>query len=243
MNMMKKNYNKNRYNALHIIRDIMAKKHKVGIAAIIGSVILLVINFYVIPPFYASTAKLYIVTRDENTNSKGTNLSLRSMLTRDYAEFVSNNSVLEKVIDKLQIDVNVEDLKNTITVNTPKDTRLIEIRVVSQDPEIPMRLVNALVQVSAEEYTKVTKVSKFNVLEYGSPPLDSEKPDILRIILLGSCYGSLISILFIIKLNKKNERIITAEDIEYWLGLSTLGEIPLEKENAVHTEQLKLNTI
>lgn len=243
MSVMNKNQNYERYNIIYLVREIIAKKYKVGIAAVIGAVILLIINFYIIPPYYASTAKLYIVTRDEYTSTKGANLSLRTMLTRDYTEFVSNNSVLEKVISKLQLDLNVEVLKNSININTPKDTRLLEVRVVSQDPEFSMRLVNALVQISAEEYEKVTKIAKFNILEYGSPPLDFERPNIIRIILLGSCYGSLMSILLIIRFNKKNERIITAEDVEYWLGLSNLGEIPLEKEKPVPVGQLQPNII
>jgi capsular polysaccharide biosynthesis protein len=232
-----------RYNIIDLIREVMAKKRKIGLAAVIGAVILLMINFYIIPPYYASTAKLYIVNKKESTDSKEVSLGLRTMLSRDYIEFVSNNNILEKVIKELQLDMDSERLKSSITTNIPKDTRLIEIRVVSQDSELSMNIVNKLVTISAEEFTKVTSIAKFNILEYGSPPLGSEKPNVLRIILLGSCYGSLMSILLIIRCNKKNERIITADDAEYWLGLSTLGEIPLEKERSVHASQLKPNTV
>ncbi|MDF2803101.1 MAG: hypothetical protein K0S61_3004, partial [Anaerocolumna sp.] len=40
-----------RYNIIDLIREVMAKKRKIGLAAVIGAVILLMINFYIIPPY------------------------------------------------------------------------------------------------------------------------------------------------------------------------------------------------
>lgn len=230
--------NLKRNSFIGLVRDVMCKKHKVGIAAVIGAVILLLINFYIIPPMYASTAKLYIVNSEENGTTTSGNVNISRMLTRDFTELITSNTILEKVIKDLELDMELSSLKDSVTINTPKGTRMLEVRVVSNESELSMNIVNALVKISGEEYTKVARAAKMNVLEYGSPPLASEKPDVLRIVLLGACYGSLMSILFIIRFNKQNERIVTAEDVEYWLGLSTLGELPLDKEKAVRTAVL-----
>jgi len=40
--------NLKRNSFIGLVRDVMCKKHKVGIAAVIGAVILLLINFYII---------------------------------------------------------------------------------------------------------------------------------------------------------------------------------------------------
>lgn len=222
--------NQDENNFITFIREVFYKKHIVGIAAVIGAVILLLINFYVIPPSYASISRLYIVNGEGAATSKAANIDISRMLTRDYTELIRSNTILLELINELDLKIDSMLLKSNITIHTPKDTRMLEVRVVSQSPELSAEIVNVLVRMSAEEFTKISSIAKFNILEYGSPPLDSEKPDILRILFLGGCYGSIISILGIVRFNKTRERIMTADDIECWLGLSTLGEIPLEKD-------------
>lgn len=235
-------YDKN--NFINLIREILYKKRVIAVAAVIGAIILLFINFCVVPPVYGSTAKLYIVNREENNVPKDANLNISKMLTRDYTEILRSNHILEKVIRELHLNIDSTQLKNSITINTPKGTRMLEICVTNQEPELSMNIINTLILISQEEFVNVSSGAKMNVLEYGSLPSDYEKPDILRIVMLGACYGSLMSILLIIRFSKRDKRIVTADDVEYWLGLSTLGEIPLEKEREKEawTSRIELNT-
>lgn len=212
-----------------LVREVLYKKHIIVIAALIGAVLLMFINFFIIPPAYASISRLYIVNSEASTTTKVSNINISRMLTRDYTELVRSNGILLKVIDELELDLDSMLLKEYISIHTPKDTRMLEIRVVSQSPELSTKIVNALVRISAKEFTEISGIAKFNILELGSPPLESERPDIFRIILLGGCYGSFISIIGIIRFIKTNECITSADDVEYWLGLSNLGDIPLER--------------
>lgn len=230
---------KTKYNLRSLVREVLFKKHIIILSAVIGAIILLFINMFIIPPIYESTSKLYIVDRSASSMSKLSNLNISRMLTRDYTQLVRSNAILLEVINELDLDMDSTLLKEYITINAPKDTRMLEIRVVSDDPDLSKEIVDTLVKISAEEFTSITGIAKFNILEYGSPPIGLEPSDFLRMIMLGMCYGSFISILCIIRSIKSNECIRTADDIEYRLGLSTLAEIPLEKELKKENEKVK----
>lgn len=223
-------YLRNYQSIRELIKEIAEYKGKIGIAAVIGATLLLLINFFIVPPVYESTAKLYILNREDNSQTIAANISISRMLTNDYREVLRDNHILEEVIKRLNLNMTTSELRKSIIINTPKDTRMLEVSVIDADKALCAKIVNTLIAVSEEVFPRISQVGKINVLEYGTVPAESELPNIPRIIILGSSYGSLLSIVIIMKRIKYREKIITEEDVEYWLGLSTLGVIPLEKE-------------
>ena len=96
-----------------------------GLAALIGSKLL-------IKPTYQSTTSLYVLNRQSQGTTTYSDLQSSTQLTQDYVVLVTSRSVTEKVISELKLDLTNEELVKMINVNTPTNTRVLEITVSSQ---------------------------------------------------------------------------------------------------------------
>ena len=97
-----------------------------GLAALIGSKLL-------IKPTYQSTTSLYVLNRQSQGTTTYSDLQSSTQLTQDYVVLVTSRSVTEKVISELKLDLTNEELVKMINVNTPTNTRVLEITVSSHD--------------------------------------------------------------------------------------------------------------
>lgn len=224
------------YNLLdHILILLLS-----GIILAFGAVI---VSKLLIKPVYTSSSSLYIISRQDNEKSMTlTDLQTGTQLTKDYQILVKSRSVMEQVISDLGLDINYDQLARMITVNAPVDTRIIEITVKSREAYTAKLLADAIAGVSAERMVKVMEMEKVSIIEKGSLPTRPSKPNIFINLLIGGCVGVFLASFIIVLSDLLNDSIKTAEDVERYLGLVTLCEIPIE-ENLVRKKFFKKKSL
>lgn len=174
---------------------------------------------------YISTTSVYISSSQaEATNYS--NLQTGTMMTKDYEVLVKGRSVLETVTNQLELDLSYETLKGMVSVNVPDSTRIVEITVETTDPYLSQDIANAVREVSSKNIVDVMGVAAVNIVETANLPEVKSAPSVAKYTVLGGMVGGVIScgiagILFLF-----NDMITTQEDVEKYLGLSTLGVIP-----------------
>lgn len=72
-------------------------------------------------------------------------------LAQTYAQLMTKEPVLEGVLDRLGLEMEMRKLKQVIDVQPVRDTTLIEVHVDDPDPQQAARLANALVAEFAEQ--------------------------------------------------------------------------------------------
>ena len=199
------------------------------IAGILTATIAGVYSKYYIIPIYESTAQLYVINR-EYTDSFITWNDLESgdYLTQDYKILVKSRPVTEEVIRSLNLNLTHEELAGMISVEVPTDTRIVNITVSDPDPQIAKQLADAVAKVSSEQLVDVMQMEMVNIVEYGGLATYPSSPNLTRNIMLGGIVGAFIAIAIIVLMYLKNDSIKTAEDIERYLGMTTLSTIPLD---------------
>lgn len=224
------------YNLLdHILILLLS-----GIILAFGAVI---VSKLLIKPVYTSSSSLYIISRQDNEKSMTlTDLQTGTQLTKDYQILVKSRSVMEQVISDLGLDLNYDQLARMITVNAPVDTRIIEITVKNRDAYTAKLLADAIAGVSAERMVKVMEMEKVSIIEKGSLPTRPSNPNIFINFLIGGCVGVFLAALVIVLSDLLNDSIKTAEDVERYLGLVTLCEIPIE-ENLAKKKSFKKKSL
>lgn len=221
-----------------LFKVIIKKAWIVILAIILGVVLSYLISIYVITAMYTSTTKIYVINR-QNTQSTTTYTDLQTgvQLTKDYKVLVMSRTVMEDVIRNIGLDISYEKLVNLVTVNTPADTRIIEVEVKYKDPYLAKAIVDAIAHSSAEKMVSIMEMEKVNIVETGNVASYPSTPNVLRNTVIGGFIGLLVSVVLISILHLNDDSVKTAEDIERYIGITTLGLIPIE-ENLIKSKKL-----
>ena len=100
---------------------------------IVGLGAFLVAKFFITPQ-YESETKLYVLNRANDSATTLSDVQLSTQLTKDYKILVTSAPVMNEVIKELKLDMKASQLASSISVDTPSDTRVLQITVVSDDP-------------------------------------------------------------------------------------------------------------
>lgn len=194
-----------------------------GLVALIGSKML-------IKPTYESTTSLYVLNRQSQGTTTYSDLQSSTQLTQDYVVLVTSRSVTEKVISELKLDMTNEELVKMINVNTPTNTRVLEITVSSHDQKQAKEIADKVADVSADSIGQIMQTEKVTRIDAAELPEKPVSPDVVKNGIIAVLLGIIIATAVVIVRFVMNDRINTSEDIEKYLGISTLALIPLSDE-------------
>lgn len=178
-------------------------------------------------PQYKSTATLYILNQNETqTSNVSDDFSLALKVVNDCDYLLKSHSVLDQVIEQLNLDISYEDLSETISTSNPEDTRILEVSVEAASSEEAKRIVDAVCEVGTKSIAQAMGFQQVNLYEYGT--LDNKpcnRTSLTTFALVGVFAAVLTYTLFLI-LFFADDTIKTDEDIAQYLGLTILGDIP-----------------
>jgi capsular polysaccharide biosynthesis protein len=211
------------------------------LVGIVGATATGIISKYIIQSVYTSTSKIYVISRQDETKMTLSDLQTGTQLTKDYMILVKSRPVTEQVISNLNLGMTQEQLAEIIKVNTPEDTRILEIAVKYPDALMAKQIVDALAEVSSERMVSVMAMEKVNIVEEGNLPSEPSSPNIKRNTLLGGMVGIVLASFITVIIYMMNDSIKTSEDIEKYLGITTLGIIPLEEGTNKKIKKVKMS--
>lgn len=196
----------------------------VGItAAIIG----FALSFFVVTPQYQSTTKIYILNKSDSQTVTYSDVQLGTQLTKDYSELINSRYVIEEVIQKLDLKLDYSSLKKKIEVSSPADTRIVSITVEDKDPVVAMNIANAVRESASAHIRNVMDIDAVNIVESANMPSEKSSPSYFKWTVVGGVIGVIFICAIILIGYLMDDTIKTSEDVERFLGLSTLGMIPL----------------
>ena len=216
----------------HVLLD------KIWVIILTGAVAALAVvaaTILFITPQYQSTTKMYVLSNTLTSQDMQTSLSL----TKDYAELIKSRTVTEGVITQLNLDMTHEQLLSKITVDSATDTRILSISVRDADPYVACEIANAIRDVAANHIKNVMDIDAVNVVETANIPENKISPSIKKNGLVGGVAGVAIAIAIILITYLSNDTIKTQEDVERYLGLSTLGTIPMSEADRKNKNKKK----
>lgn len=188
----------------------------------------LFLSKFVIHPEYESTTKIYILNKEENQTVTYSDVQISTQLTQDYAELIKSRRVLEEVIQRLHLmDMEYKDLYEVLKVDTPSDTRIVAITVKDEDPLMAMKIANCIREVASEHITNVMDIDAINIAETANVPTTKSSPSVARWTIISGLLGAIVVAFFAILGYLLDDSIKSNDDVERYLGMSTLALIPL----------------
>lgn len=180
-------------------------------------------------PKYSSSATMLVLPKEENTTATS-QLQAGTQLANDYAVLITSRPVLEEVIDNLGLDMSYEQLSDSVTVNNPQDTRLLQITVENPDPSSAKDIVNELASAASAYIGENMEMDPPKIIEQGEVPTHRTSPDMKKMVILGLAAGLVLSAGIVTLMTILDDTIKTEDDIAKYLNISTLANVPDRKD-------------
>ena len=226
-------------DVLELFHVLLDKIWVIILAGAVAALAVVAATILFITPQYQSTTKMYVLSKQDSNTLTSQDMQTSLLLTKDYAELIKSRTVTEGVITQLNLDMTHEQLLSKMTVDSATDTRILSISVRDADPYVACEIANAIRDVAANHIKNVMDIDAVNVVETANIPENKISPSIKKNGLVGGVAGVAIAIAIILITYLSNDTIKTQEDVERYLGLSTLGTIPMSEADRKNKNKKK----
>lgn len=211
-----------------LLKILWRRKFIIILVALLGGIGALGYSTFLVKPEYTSTTRIYVVNREQNSESGLTNQDLQAgtYLVKDYREIILSEGVLTEAVSNLKLNISAKQLASKVNIQVPADTRIVSITVEDTNPKEASRIANAVREVAAQKIIAVTRVSDVTTLEEAQPASSPSSPNIRKNVLVGVVVGAAVTIVLILLFELLDDRVKRPEDIEDVLGMSLLGVLP-----------------
>ena len=198
-----------------------------AMAALVGALLIgLGVKLFV-PAKYTSNATIYVFSTADTSSQT---ISTADKMTTDFQIIATTSTTIQMVIDELELDQTVAELKseNEIKVTNPVDSHMLRISVTNRDPAKAAQVANSLASVMCDEIASIMKSER---PEFVEPATLGRKtsPFVRRDALIGGFAAALLAVAVVLIRYFVNDTITTEEDVNRYLGLTILSSVPLER--------------
>lgn len=180
----------------------------------------------IVKPLYNSTSTLYVLRQDDTENYSSSDFNLALNLVNDCTYMLKSHAVLDDVIEDLKLDMSYTALSDSISTKNPDSSRILEVSVKTDDPELSKKVVDKVCSIGAERISDAMRMDQVSVFERGTlEDTPCNRMGLMRYLLFGVLGAALCYLAFVVAFIL-DDKIKTEEDVKRYLQLSVLGEIP-----------------
>lgn len=199
------------------------------LAMLIGAAIFGAYHTFLLKPSYQADASIYITSTDSMISFS--DLQLSAALTDDYANIIKSRTVLNRVIDELDLNLNYKQLGALISVDNPDSTHIVDIKVTCDDPELSRNITNALMNISVDQIYQVIGSGEPTVIDYAmAEAVQDVTPGLKKYLMIGALIGALIVCAIVVLRMLTDTTLKTVDDIDRYLHLPVLAAVPYYRE-------------
>jgi receptor protein-tyrosine kinase len=196
-------------------------------------------------PLYQASTRLFVSTSSGSSLSdiyQGNRFSQERVIS--YAELLMGETLAQRTVDKLGLDMSASGLRSRITASVKPDTVLIGVQVLDESPVRARDIANTLsdefvVMVQELETPAGTEGAgspdaRVVVEQRASIPKNPVIPQTTRNIALGLGIGVLLGMAFTVLRDALDNTVKSREKLEEITGTGIVGSIPLDKDRRKH---------
>ena len=203
------------------------RKVSIILITIIFMLIGIIYSVGFVTPKYTSSTTLLLAT-SESANSKTntittSDITLNSKLVSTYSELVKSKNVTRQVISNLGIDETEDELRNSITVSSVKDTELIKISVTDKNATNTYKIAKVFTQKVSEIYN-INNVQILDQAEISTTPSNINHA---KDVIMFTFVGLFVAIVFVLVANMLDTTIKSSEEVEKLCNVPVIASIPL----------------
>ena len=211
------------------IIDAVKKRWKIiALTTVLATVVSGIFSFFIISPTYEASTKIFI--GKEGAESEGYNSSDVSMyqnLIKTYSELIKTKDLVNKAINYSQYDLSVNNVLNSITVNTLTGTQILQISYQSKSPSIAKNMLESITNEFITKAEELVPNGNVKILESVELPKNPVAPNKTMNIAIAFILGMMVGFGIVFLLEYLDNTYKNKEQLEKDLDIPVLGVIPM----------------
>lgn len=171
------------------------------------------ITQFILPKSYTSSTDITIMPQGE---------------LLDYTSYLNGNVVLDRVSSETNVDVDTL-LQNIVITRDESNPYNYNITVTTNNPKLSCRVVKNVVKAFKKEMMSDLGLSSVAIVNEAQVNTTPVSPDVKKNTLIGTLIGLVLSVLYFVLRFLFNKHFINDKEVEMFLGVDVLAEIPMEK--------------
>lgn len=210
---------------------LLLKKNLLGLIAltVLFAAAGYLLSTFVMTPRYEASATMIVNSREDaaaQTNITSDQINSATKLVDTYSVILTSDTVLDKTIEDLGLDMDYEDLLGKVTVESVNSTQVMKISAQDEDPQLAQQIVASIVEQAPDIIIQTVKAGSVEVI---SQPKAGENPVSPRKMMntaIAGMLGLVLGLGVVFLRSMLNNKFMTDTDINKKLGLTVLGVIP-----------------
>ena len=207
------------------------RKVSIILITIIFMLIGIIYSVGFVTPKYTSSTTLLLAT-SESANSKTntittSDITLNSKLVSTYSALAQSKSVTRQVISNLGIDETEDELRNSITVSSVKDTELIKISVTDKNATNAYNIANEIAKVFTQKVSEIYNINNVQILDQAEISTTPSNINHAKDVIMFTFVGLFVAIVFVLVANMLDTTIKSSEEVEKLCNVPVIASIPL----------------
>lgn len=212
---------------MELARLLWAHAVQIVAAAVAAALICLLVCMFALTPKYQASINMIVNTRQDNSSTfTSDNFNSAKNLISTYAVIIKGNTVLNEVIDKLDLDMTYTELYKMVDVADVDSTQIMQITVTDTDAERAGEIAQTIADIVPD--VLVEKVEAGSCKAVSDVIIDPNKvfPQTKKYVVLAGLLGAVVVCGVLVLAHLLHDTIVDDEDVQKKLGLPVLGLIP-----------------
>ena len=206
---------------------------------IIGGILAFSWSFFIQTPVYEATSQIYVVSASNDSVVNLSDLQIGNAVKTDYMELMKSRPVLEPVIENLSLNKSVTELRKMISITNKSDTRILQIKVTSPNPQTAMDVANELATQAILILPTIMENEPPNLVESALYPTAPSGPNYMKNTLLGVLLGFVLCAGVILVAFLMDRSFKSSEDLQKYFGVMPLAAVPEVTKSTRRAEDKK----
>lgn len=193
-------------------------------------------SFFILTPIYQSSTQLLVnQSKDKESAYQYNEVQTNLQLIETYNVIIKSPAILDKVIEKLDLNMSAGQLNEKITVQSEQNSQVVNLSVIDEDPYLAAKIANTTAETFRDEIVKIMNVDNVSILAKAEVGENQSpiKPKPLLNIAIALVVGLMVGVGLAFLLEYLDNTLKTEQDIEKTLGLPVIGVIGvIELSNA-----------
>lgn len=205
----------------------------IGIALVLSVTTSLIYTGAIKKPIYTSSTTYVLISNSNEQGITTSEVTLNEKLIATYKEIIKSRNILEKVIEKLNLEETPSSLAKTISVQQVGTSSMIKITVSNKEPETAKNIAETIGYEFSKEVESLYKISNLGLVDKALVPTVAANESNKKEMLLINGGALAASLMIIFMLFYFDNTVKDQEQVEEKLKLPVLGNIPSlsKKEN------------
>ena len=212
---------------MELARLLWAHIVQIVAVAVAAALISLLVCMFVLTPKYQASINMIVNTRQEGTSTfTNDNFNSAKNLISTYAVIIKGNTVLNEVIDELDLDMTYGQLYNMVAVDSVDSTQIMKVTVTDTDAERAGEIVQTIADIVPD--VLVEKVEAGSCKTVSDVVINPNKvfPQTKKYVALAGVLGAVVVCAILVLKHLLHDTVVDDDDVQKKLGLPVLGLIP-----------------